>query len=461
MSNLLSNQKFIHSVSPLVASNGHKLPTENLVYEGQVCWAYILHNIVNNKWYVGIATQHPSEYQTSSNNKELMRAMSRNEIQRRIIKVGNNFAQMKVFERDLLEATDAVNDPNSYNEGHGIVSKDIVREPDLDKMDEIARQILEDRSLLGCKFYNIDLMNHKDVKKDKGYFLPDSNLKNLVSFQIRENTLDYEHGKRMIEKIDAALGNLKLIEEETGQKFLVIILRDVEYQGKIVDLIIGGNHTIFAIEKSKFCFELPVLDIPKSVHGSWTMEEIRALGEYLNPISSVVRLETSEDDLIKTCLSFANKFGVDSEVINKHLDKHGITGKQRSRIKKNVTSKYNKQKEQESSPTNFITYEDNNDIRIKNVVKEKKKEAHTFVQTISSGKLSVGDVVQKLVKKIRDDKMNYKRIHLVVYHPSHAAKKNFDDTWVDMIHAWDWSFDKTKIEGITYEEMPYLQEEIK
>ena len=77
MSNLLSNQKFIHSVSPLVASNGHKLPTESLVYKGEPVWAYILHNIKNNMWYVGISTQSPEDYQTSSNNKELMIAMSK------------------------------------------------------------------------------------------------------------------------------------------------------------------------------------------------------------------------------------------------------------------------------------------------------------------------------------------------------------------------------------------------
>ena len=80
MSNLLSNQKFIHSVSPLVASNGHKLPIEDLVYKNEPCWAYILHNIKNGMWYIGISTQHPDEYKTTSDNKELAMAFSRNEI---------------------------------------------------------------------------------------------------------------------------------------------------------------------------------------------------------------------------------------------------------------------------------------------------------------------------------------------------------------------------------------------
>ena len=84
MSNLLSSQNSIHSVSPLVASNGHKLPIEDLVYKNEPCWAYILHNIKNGMWYIGISTQHPDEYKTTSDNKELAMAFSRNEIKRYI-----------------------------------------------------------------------------------------------------------------------------------------------------------------------------------------------------------------------------------------------------------------------------------------------------------------------------------------------------------------------------------------
>ena len=66
MSNLLSNQNIENQI---VASNGHNLPTKKVLYEGNVCWAYILYNIRNYKWYVGISTEHPNDYQTSSNNK--------------------------------------------------------------------------------------------------------------------------------------------------------------------------------------------------------------------------------------------------------------------------------------------------------------------------------------------------------------------------------------------------------
>ena len=460
MSNLLSNQKFIHSVSPLVASNGHKLPTENLVYKGEPVWAYILHNIKNNMWYVGISTQSPEDYQTSSNNKELMIAMSKGEITRRIIKVGHNLEQMKKFESDLINDTNADKDPMSYNLSRGIVSKKVVREPRLDMMKQAADQILEHRTLEGCKFVNVSLDNEKNIKNDKGYFVEGSYLNDIKSFQIREKDLDHNHVDALIEKIDSALGNLKVVEETTKQKFLVVILRDRMVRGEDVDLRIGGKHTFHAIEKSKNCFTMPTLNIPKSVHSDWTDEEIRALGEYLNPVNSVLTLQSSEDDIIKTGVVLANQFGSDSDSIAQHLNNHNLSSKQRTRIRTNITTQYNKQKELQEQPKNFIVYENSTDTRIQSMVDQLKKDYHTYVSVLSSGKLSVGDVVQRAVKEIKDGKNNIKRIKLVVYHPTQSAKNTFDTKWKSMIDAWDWAVDKEKIESITYIEMPHLKEEI-
>ena len=351
MSNLLSNQKFIHSVSPkLVASNGHELPTEDLVYKNEPCWAYILHNIKNGMWYIGISTQHPDEYKTTSDNKELAMAFSRNEIKRYIIKTGYDLEQIKRYESDLINDTNAEHDPMSYNEGPGIVSKDILREPNLNMMKDIADGILNERSLMGAKFYTIDLGNDKSIKKGKGYFLPDSKLNDLVKFQSRKVLINYDHVNDLAQYIDAANGNLKTLEEQTGQKLLVVILRDVLHEGRMVDLVIGGNHTLLAIEKSKYGFSLPICDVPKSLHGAWIKPELRGLSEYLNPISAIKKLETNEDDLIKTGVAFAHDYGPESDVIRNHLDNHGIVGKQRSRIRKNITKQYNYEKNKSSIP---------------------------------------------------------------------------------------------------------------
>ena len=76
MSNLLSNQKSIHSVSPLVASNGHEFLFEQVDYKGETAWAYLLLNKVNGMWYIGISSDDPNTYKTSSHNNALLSAWS-------------------------------------------------------------------------------------------------------------------------------------------------------------------------------------------------------------------------------------------------------------------------------------------------------------------------------------------------------------------------------------------------
>ena len=272
--------------------------------------------------------------------------------------------------------------------------------------------------------------------------------------------INYDHVNDLAQYIDAANGNLKTLEEQTGQKLLVVILRDVLHEGRMVDLVIGGNHTLLAIEKSKYGFSLPICDVPKSLHGAWIKPELRGLSEYLNPISAIKKLETNEDDLIKTGVSFAHDYGPESDVIKNHLDNHGIVGKQRTRIRSNITKKYNEDKNKSSIPENFITYENADDVRIQQV-KKNREDGKTYVSVLSSGKLSVGDVVQRAVEKIKNGKINYNKIHLIVYHPDPSAKKTFDDKWIKMIHAWDWFRDPQKCESLTYEEMPYQKEELK
>ena len=160
------------------------------------------------------------------------------------------------------------------------IAKDVLREPNLNMMKDIADSILNERSLMGAKFYTIDLGNDKSIKKGKGYFLPDSKLNDLVKFQSRKVLINYDHVNDLAQYIDAANGNLKTLEEQTGQKLLVVILRDVLHEGRMVDLVIGGNHTLLAIEKQSMVLVYLFVMYQKS---SWCMDkpELRGLSEYL------------------------------------------------------------------------------------------------------------------------------------------------------------------------------------
>ena len=94
--------------------------------------------------------------------------------------------------------------------------------------------------------------------------------------------------------------------------------------------------------------------------------------------------------MIKTGVSFAHDYNTESDVIKNHLDNHGIVGKQRTRIRSNIY-KYNEDKNKSSI---FITYENSDDVRIQQVKKD-REDGKTYVSVLSSGKLSVGDVVQR------------------------------------------------------------------
>ena len=56
------------------------------------------------------------------------------------------------------------------------------------------------------------------------------------------------------------------------------------------------------------------------------------------------------------------------------------------------------------------------------------------------------------VEKIKNGKINYNKIHLIVYHFIRLLKRP-DDKWIKMIHAWDWFRDPQKCESLTYEEI--------
>ena len=107
------------------------------------------------------------------------------------------------------------------------------------------------------------------LKKAKDIFYSDSKLNGSVKFQSRKVLINYDHVNDLAQYIDVAK-DLKTLEEQTGQKLLVVILRDVLHEGRMVDLVIGGNHTLLAIEKSKYGFK--ICDIFK-VHGVWIKPE--------------------------------------------------------------------------------------------------------------------------------------------------------------------------------------------
>ena len=103
--------------------------------EGQP-WGYKLTNVVNNKFYYGIAgaEQTPDTYTTSSKNTELLSAISKGQVVRDIVLTDSSYENMKAWENDILKKNNAENNTLSYNKSNGILGK--VKEVVNDKVKE-------------------------------------------------------------------------------------------------------------------------------------------------------------------------------------------------------------------------------------------------------------------------------------------------------------------------------------
>jgi len=429
--------------------------TFDVAHKGEAAWAYRLDNTVTGKWYIGISKSDIDDYDTSSEDIELLSAISRGEVVRRIIRFDESYPAMEIWETQELTFLNAKDDPMSYNHSNGMAR--IKRLPRIEMMKGIADEIRKTNSYNNINPTVVDLTDEKDFKRKRGYLKPTSKLNDVIALQPRDKKIDHDHLMALVEKIDQNRGNLASIEATTGQKLLCVFLTNRLWKGRKVELRIDGNHTMGATILANYGFNLRILYIPESMHNDWTDDEIRLLGEYLNPRSEITALQTSEDDIIKTCVVLALQYGRDSGVINDHLNEHKLTNKAKARIKKNVATKLNNLEEEDRRPQNFIDYADSKEP-LKLIVEEHKKKPNTWSVYWSTSKASIGDYATKILKRIYHGKENLKVVHIVLYHPTIVAKKKFDKEYAQGFEDWKRIL---KYEGVElrWTIMPWLKDE--
>ena len=436
------------------------MKTNNIeIYKEGQPWGYKLTNVVNNKFYYGIAgaEQTPDTYTTSSKNTELLSAISKGQVERDIVLADSSFENIKAWENDILKKNNAENNALSYNKSNGILGK--VKEVVNDKMMKaVADDITKNNSVAGVNIHEMDLTNEVE-SNNKSKLRPDSVLNNLVFLQIRNKTSG-EHLKNLADKIDQYYGNLDRLEEDTGQKLLVVVLNNRLHNGRYVRLVIGGNHTWHATLKSKLGFKVRVLEIPSSVHGKWTDLEIRILGQYLNPRDKKTILETNEDDAVKTALEIYKKTDKSTAAVNSYLNNENWSPKQKARIKQRVGTEHAKWEELKNRPQNFIDY--STDAQNK-ILKDKAKEyegPNTLVKIISTGKASIGDPMTKALHEIYNGQIRLEKIVIILYHPNMIKYNDYHVKWKHYFPTWA---KLAKHEGVelTWVEMPHLIDEEK
>ena len=427
-------------------------------YNGEFAWGYELINTVNGMWYVGIGQGDINTYDTGSYNPELMSAISRGEIVRYIVWVDGSYDSTQVWETELLHERDAENDPMSYNESNGM--SPIKTLPRIDMCYDIAQEIRKHNSYCNNELTVIDLRTEKEFIKKKGVLKLTSFLRDLDALQPRHKIIDGDHLSELTELIDQYKGNLNAIEEATEQTLFCVVLKNRKQKNKPPsDLRIDGNHTFKATIVSRYGWTLKILYIPESIHNDWSEDEIRLIGEYLNPRDVKTVLETAEEDAVKTAFELAKKYGKDSSLINDYLVKHKFVAKAKDRIKANVTRQMTKLDEERSRPKNFIDYKDPEDMEtLKDKVEEYKKEPNTHSVCWSSSKAAIGDYASKMLKIIYDGKKNVKTIKLVIYHPSMVAMNKFKKEYEHDFKNWKRLF-KHEYVDLQWEEAPFQRDE--
>jgi hypothetical protein len=419
-------------------------------------WGYKLSNKVNGKWYYGVAKQSPEVYTTSSKNTELNSAINKDEIVRSIEIADDSYDYLKTWEREILTENNAAQNPMSYNNSNFTGAKDKTTVDDK-LMRKVADDILNHNTVSGVNPVEVDITNEVEPN-NKTKFKPDSIYNNILQFQVRDNLLSGDHIKNLIDKIDQHYGNLDRIEEETGQKLIIVVLEDRLHKGRNVPLRIGGNHTWKATLKSQFGFKFKILYIPKSVHSQWSDLEIRILGQYLNPRDKKTILETNEDDAVKTGLEIFKKTNKSSTTLNSYLNNENWTPKQKDRIKQRVGRDYEKLELLKTTPQNFIDYSTEEEFKLVTDKVKELEEPNCLVKYMSTGKASIADPVSKIIHEIYNGETRLEKIKIVLYHPSMKHYNEFKIKWEQYFPTWQRLIKHENI-NLTWYEMPHLTEE--
>jgi len=391
-----------------------------VTYKGENAFGYKLTNTENNKWYYGIHLGNPwdeeDSYITSSTNEELKRAISEGKVERDIVYLGT-YVEAQIWEKEIIEKTNAVKDPMSYNEMRGISTH--IKLPDTEKMKQIAEDIIENNCFANIQV--TDIKFEKDFVNGKGVLKPNSPLIDFKHFQVRLKELDNNHVRSLSDLVDNAVGNLKLLKQD----LIVVVLKNRKVNGIKGDYIIGGNHTFKGIIESKHCITMPVLMIPESIHSEWSDEEIRDLGMFLNPRQQKV-METKLEDIAKRIVDKINAgFDLNSNVVKSFKNAFELTKSEKQSVTNTVKKMLDDEDFKKNKPVNWIDWTTKENKEKLDRYVEKLKTKNSLTKVYSSGKVTLGDDLIKVLNAYYGKTQKIQNVNIVLYHSSLKSK----DRW--------------------------------
>ena len=268
----------------------------------------------------------------------------------------------------------------------------------------------------------VDYVNDK-IENDEIQEEPFESIDVLEIVQVRYAAEDFSHLSRIKDGLrEAGLKN---------QKPVVI------WEGMGTDdgdLVGAGNHTIKAIGGVPNITTIKTVRIPKEVSEEYNMnmDGIRYCGNLFNPRQNVAKLETAEEDAIKTLISLREKgtdISGDKTTYGKDLVRGlGFKGRQPAAIVAKAEKLY-KSKILAKSGQKIAKYDTAHPENLKELDRkaDSLRNDHTIV--VKAGTAIPSKMIRAIMEAVTDTKTypNHYAIELVFFHNADSSKEKWDN----------------------------------
>lgn len=371
------------------------------VYDAYV---YKYTNITNGKWYVGWHLGvFDGSYWHSSKNKEFLKIFSGSEaiLTLEILSIGLRI-DMKNLESKILTDQKVKKNSLSYNgAGSPTGNKEII---DIDKCHRFV-EFLKNK------------IKNGEVQEENF-----DTIKNLPRLQVRSKGENNEHISRIRDGM-----------RETGleKQNPILIWEGVEPKTKS-DMIGNGNHTIKAIDGLVNITQIKTVRSTQEEINDWdlNLDEMRYVGNLLNPREEVPKLENDEDDAIKILIGQKEKgiaISGDTDYGVRLIKGLGYKFKKPGSIVKRAETLYTA-KIRAKSGQKIAQYDKNHQDNLKHLQRkaDSLRNDHTIV--IQMGTAYPSKVIRAILEAVLDKETypNHYAVQLVYFHNADSSMEKWD-----------------------------------
>lgn len=373
---------------------------QNIPYDpnDSEAFLYKFTNLLNKKIYIGIHKGKPFDgYMFSSENEDFHKDfMNPNaEFKYEVLQYGT-YQYMQAVEQNMLKEVNAKDNSNYYNNSNG-GSKIVL--PNQNLVKHIIKSIQDEKSYEGAQVVYTPVKN-----------LPKNRL------QIREFTKDPSHVKKLKDRIN---------EKSTLEHLLVVILKDRLYRGQRGDLVVDGNHSIEAVEESKYgkSGSIPTIYLQEHSHSSLPDDDVDLLALRFNPRVENPRLQSSHEDIARqVCKWKVNGLDTNSKEVQDLYHDFHLSKSEKAKVSKIANQMYIDITPNNATWINYGAGKEKKDMQ-KTINRE---DASVFAKCYSTAKYNAWSDLYDIILHNKNNEHKIKTYKVYFYH----VNQEYKDTWI-------------------------------